>query len=83
MVRLLSGYRIRASRRAGELIAEGQKCGEIASQGQQNDAFNKKVTSTQTRLLPDEKEKPKTLPQLGITHDQSSQWKELAGSGFT
>jgi len=72
--------RIRASRRAGELIAEGQKRGEIAIQGQPGGVFNKKVTSTQATLLPgSDKPKPVTLEKLGITRDQSSQWKELGG----
>jgi hypothetical protein len=42
--------RIRASRRASELIAEGQKKGEIAQQGQP-----KKETSSKTTLLPRQK----------------------------
>jgi hypothetical protein len=65
--------RIRASRRAGELIAEGQKNGTIASAGQP-----RKVLSSQTTILSGKK-KPKTLDQLGISRDQSSHWKELAG----
>jgi hypothetical protein len=67
--------RIRASRRAGELLAEGQKHGEIAVQG--GDGSNqhaKKQTSSATTFA-----KPKTLDQLGISRDQSSAWKELAG----
>ena len=67
--------RIRASRRAGELIAEGQKSGEIATPG---DIGRPRKSSAQTSIFPP-KEKPKTLGELGISHDQSSQWKELAG----
>jgi hypothetical protein len=66
---------IRASRRAGELIAEGQKKGEIAvpgDYGRGRSAKTEQMSLTTTS-------KPKTLPELGITRDQSSQWKELAG----
>jgi hypothetical protein len=61
--------RLRASRRAGQLIDEGQKKGKIAWKGQPK----KKEMSSAATL----KKKPKTLELLGITRDQSSQWKEL------
>jgi hypothetical protein len=37
--------------------------------------------SSQARLIPGtEKPKAKTLAELGVSYDQSSQWKELAES---
>jgi hypothetical protein len=69
--------RIRASRRAGELIAEGQKKGEIATQGDYGK--NRSQTSLATKsMFGSEVKKPVTFAQLGMTPDQSSQWKELA-----
>ncbi len=61
--------RIRASQRAGELIAEGQKNGTIAHVGQP-----RKERSSETTIL-----SPKKLEELGISKDQSSQWQQLAG----
>jgi hypothetical protein len=60
--------RLRASARAGQLIAEGQKNGTIAPHG------GDRKSSSQTTNL-----KPPTLAQLGISGDQSSEWQKLAG----
>jgi hypothetical protein len=62
------------AQRAGELLHEMEKKGEITGHG-----GDRKSKSSQPTLIPDvHKPKPKTLPELGITRDQSSQWKELA-----
>ena len=60
-------------RRAGELLAEGQKRGEIAVPGDGGMFGGRNRSSSATTI------KPKTLSDLGISRDQSSQWKELAG----
>jgi hypothetical protein len=66
--------RVHASQRAGQLIADGQKKGEIALA---TDGRPTKVSS-QTTLIP-KGDKPKILTELGITRDQSSDWQKLAG----
>jgi hypothetical protein len=67
--------RLRASVRAGALIAEGQKNGSIATS---KDGGRPNVSTTPT--LFQAKGKPKTtLSELGISRDQSSQWQQLAG----
>lgn len=66
--------RIRASQRAGELIAEGQKKGTIARPG--GDRKSKRARSlfqSETMI------KPQKLENLGITRGQSFQWQQLAG----
>jgi hypothetical protein len=55
--------RIRAERRAGELLFDMQTTGQRQAKGR---GRPKKVSS------------PTTLPKLGITRDQSSKWQRLA-----
>jgi hypothetical protein len=70
---------LRASVRAGALIADGQKDGTILAHG-----GNRKSTSSMPSLIPDSKKaEAKSLPQLGISYDQSSQWQQLAGIIFS
>jgi hypothetical protein len=59
--------RIFSERRAGQLLVDMNDTGQ--RQAKQN-GRPRKVSST-TRV-------PKTLPELGITHDQSSKWQRLA-----
>lgn len=59
--------RIFSERRAGQLLVDMNDTGQ--RQAKQS-GRPKKVSST-TRV-------PKTLPELGITHDQSSKWQRLA-----
>jgi len=61
--------RIRASEQAGKLIDEGQKAGIIATPGPPTKQLSSLTTIN----------KPRSLTELGITRDQSSQWKQLAG----
>jgi hypothetical protein len=68
--------RLRASVRAGALIAEGQKNGTIAT-GKDGGRPNK--ASPTPRLFQVEGKSKTTLAELGISHDQSSQWQQLAG----
>jgi hypothetical protein len=57
--------RLRAERRAGELLREQAANGERAADGRP------KLSRDATIL-------PKTLPDLGISRDQSSKWQKLA-----
>jgi hypothetical protein len=66
--------RIRAAERAGALIAEGQKNGTIVTHG-----GDRKSKSPAPTLILDSKPAPKSLSELGISRDQSSQWQQLAG----
>lgn len=59
--RKVAEIRIRAERRAGQLLTEMKEKGERRAQGQ-----------------PKEMSGAATLPDLGITRDQSSQWQQLA-----
>jgi hypothetical protein len=54
--------RLRAKRRAGDLLREMKELGERTNQGQP-----RKETSNGTTLPSD----------IGITHDQSSRWQKL------
>jgi hypothetical protein len=56
------------------LIAEGQKNGTIETPG-----GNRKSLSATATLIPDTRPIAKSLPSLGISRDQSSQWQQLAG----
>jgi|HubBroStandDraft_6_1064221.scaffolds.fasta_scaffold00329_7 hypothetical protein len=56
--------RIRAERRAGELLVDMQTSGE---------------RHAKERGRPTKVSSPTTLPKLGITRDQSSKWQRLAG----
>jgi len=58
--------RLRAMIRGGQLIKEGQENGTIAVPGQRKSQMSPSTTF-------------KTLEDFGITRDQSSQWKQLAG----
>jgi len=62
--------KIRAERRAGELIKEGQENGTIADKGRP------KLISNDTII--NSKAMPARLPELDITLDESSRWQTLA-----
>jgi hypothetical protein len=64
-------YEIRrlAERRAGQLLEEMEKA--KGARGSASNQYQKEVPSHDPRA-------PKTLSELGITYDQSSQWKKLA-----
>jgi hypothetical protein len=62
---LISEQKIRTQRILGELIQEGQRKGTIATAG---------VNQYGSTL----KEEPLTVPQLGITHKQSSNFQAIA-----
>lgn len=62
--------RIRAERRAGELLREMKKLGQRQKPGDNPRGINSRAT----RLLND----APTLDDLGITKDQSSKWQQLA-----
>jgi hypothetical protein len=53
--------RLRAERRAGELLAEMARTGQRAAKGDQKPMSRKS-----------------TLPELGISRNQSSQWQKVA-----
>jgi hypothetical protein len=63
--------RIRAERKTGELIAEGQQTGKIRKSGGDGTNQHQKQLSPRSTIA-------KTLPELGISRDQSSQWQKLA-----
>jgi hypothetical protein len=62
--------RIRAERRAGELLREMKTNGERESSG-----GDRKSSSCDPRMIQPEK---RSLQSLGITYDQSSKWQQLA-----
>jgi hypothetical protein len=64
--------RIRAERRAGELLQEMKKRGERDP----GNGGDRKSPSTATTVI--QSNKPSTLQDIGITRDQSSQWQKLA-----
>jgi hypothetical protein len=59
--------RLRAERRAGELLKEKQDAGEMATRG----GDQKSMSRDTTLILP-------TLSDVGISRDQASKWKKLA-----
>lgn len=63
LIQYATEIKVRAERRAGELLAQAAATGERAPQG---------------RVSPAEP-KPTTLTDLGITSNQSSRWQSLAG----
>jgi hypothetical protein len=70
--------RVRAAQRAGQLLHEMEQAEKIAKRGAPKGNTNAgKQTSSSTRI--DSAKPAQTLAALGITYDQSSQWKELAG----
>lgn len=80
--RKASEIRLRAERRAGELLKELAHAGERATPGtNQHDRSSQRATTSSgvksqaaTRPI----EPPKTLDQLGISKTQSSRWQALA-----
>lgn len=61
---------LRAKRNAGQRIAEAQARGEVAVRGQ-SEPFQSHVAAPDMRT-------PATLADVGVTRDQSSEWKRLA-----
>jgi hypothetical protein len=57
---------LRAVRNAGERIAEAQARGEVATQGRLANVADADISS------------PATLAEIGVTRDESSEWKRLA-----
>ena len=57
---------LRAKRNAGQRIAEAQERGEVATQAHHPGSITEGETA------------PTTLPELGVTHNESSEWKRLA-----
>ncbi len=71
--------RIRAERKAGELLKETRLAGKAQKQGRPNKKGRKSRPLIETsREMPDPDINPVTLKDLGITKDQSSQWQQLA-----
>lgn len=66
--------RVRAERRIGELISESQELGEIRVAG------NPILDKTDSIIVDDDNWHPASLSQLGITPNQSSQFKRLAAA---
>lgn len=75
LINLATDIRMRAERRAGELLLAMAKTGEREVGGRPE---NHRPTTMV--LLPEEKapEAPKTLKELGISPDQSSRWQNVA-----
>jgi hypothetical protein len=65
--RHVAEIRVRAERKTGELVKEGQKTGLIRDR-----PHPKKLDVGGSDI------KPQTLADLGISRDQSSQWQKLA-----
>lgn len=61
---------LRAKRNAGDRIAEAQKRGEVASPG----TFGR----NHVQMSGEATSEPATLADIGVTRDQSSEWKKLA-----
>lgn len=59
---------IRAKRNAGQRIAEAQERGEVARPGEPISQMSRTMTS----------ELPATLAELGVSRNESSEWKRLA-----
>lgn len=59
---------LRAKRNAGQRIAEAQAKGEVARPGEPVSQMSRTTTS----------DVPSTLAEIGVTRDQSSEWKKLA-----
>jgi hypothetical protein len=64
MQNMAAEIRLRAERRAGQLLVEMQRTGQ---------------RQTKERGRPNKLSRISTLPQLGLTRDQSSKWQQLAG----
>jgi hypothetical protein len=64
MQNMAAEIRLRAERRAGQLLVEMQRTGQRQAKDR---GRPKKLSGTST------------LPQLGLTRDQSSKWQQLAG----
>jgi len=64
MQNMAAEIRLRAERRAGQLLVEMQKTGQ---------------RQAKDRGRPNKVSHISTLPQLGLTRDQSSKWQQLAG----
>jgi len=67
---MVAEQKIRTQRILGELIQEGQESGEIATQKQHGKGI-------QTTSMPQGKTR-KTLDEIGISHKQSSTYKQIA-----
>lgn len=64
---LVAEQKLRTQRILGQLIQEGQDRGEIAAQ----ETGRKNMSNTMSDI-------PKTLPEVGLTHQQSSRYKAIA-----
>lgn len=72
--------RVRAAQRAGELLDEMKAEGKLATGSRgRGPGRGKKGIKVPDSLSPKESAK-QTLSDLGVKPNQSSQWKELAGS---
>jgi hypothetical protein len=58
---------LRAKRNAGARLAEAQARGEVATRGERR-----------SNVVADDISAPATLAEIGVTRDQSSEWKKLA-----
>lgn len=64
--RQAAAFVVKAKRNAGERLAAAQARGEVATPGQPRNVVGPDISS------------PATLAEIGITRDQSSEWKKLA-----
>lgn len=74
LINKATALRLRAERRAGELLIAMKKSGERAAP---EDGRRPQKPRSEERL-PDEPEPPKTLKEIGISEDQSSRWQRVA-----
>lgn len=66
--RKASVFVLRAKRNAGQRLAEAQAAGEVATPGGDRQSIVAKTDNAS----------PATLAEIGVTRDQSSEWKRLA-----
>lgn len=78
MIQWATEIKIRAERKAGEMLRDAKAAGQVATAGSHTDTLKQNRSSSLSTNGTPFTPKPATLAEIGITKDESSRYQKLA-----